>query len=135
MRNLVVDPDYAALACGVPRDEGVIVAHIPPSSTIPMEHEYKDGKRQFIVYAYSGKVVDMLPYDKRAVKWWHVRDAARALRLGIVEPIFACAAEDFRVSSLPRLPRPKGHALAFRQYGRGPWIVLDKKQDEEMTNE
>jgi hypothetical protein len=131
---VIIDPDFAALACGVSYDEGVVVAYIPPSTTIPMEYEYKDGRREFIVYKYDTKVVDMLPFDKQGVKWWQVREAARSLRLDMIEPIFACAAEDFRLSCVPRLPRPKGYVLAFRQYGRGPWVVLDKKQEKEADN-
>lgn len=132
-RPLVVDPDYAALACGVDRDEGVIVAYIPKMDAVPVEHHYRDGGREFLLYSFKRKVIDMLPFDRKNVKWWQVREAARALKLDYIEPIFACAAEDFRVSSLPQLPKPEGTYLAFRQYSRGPWVNLEAKEEPKET--
>lgn len=123
-------PDNPALACGVPRDEGVLVAYIPriteDGPTMYMETPYRDGKRVFVVYSYDGVVLDMMPLDAKGVKWWLVREAARSLGLDYPEPILTCAAEDFTVKSLPDVPAKPNCNLAFRAYGRGPWIELGK---------
>lgn len=130
-----IDRDFPALACGVARDEGVVVAYIPDNAegTLHMEHDYRDGKREFVGYSLDGVLLDMLPADKKPVKWWMVREAARQLELAFIEPIHACAAEDFRLSCVldKRLPQPEGTKLAFRQYGRGPWITLDPESMNE----
>ncbi len=130
-----VDKDYPALACGVARDEGVVVAYIPTNNegTLTMEHEYRDGDRRFTAYSLDGVLLDMLPHDRKGAKWWQVREAARQLELDWIEPIHACAAEDFRLSCVleKRLPQPENTKLAFRQYGRGPWITLDPESMNE----
>lgn len=133
-------PDNPALACGFDRGEGVLVAYIPkPVEGGPMyylEHPYRSGKRAFVVYSYDGIVLDMIPADNKGVKWWMVREAARSLGLDYPEPIHTCAAEDFRVSCLPDVPAKPDSALAFRAYGKGPWIKLsdfevnDGKRDD-----
>lgn len=129
------DLDFPALACGIARDEGVVVAYIPKNQdgVILMESTYRDGKRAFTVFSLDGVAIDAKPHDTGAMKWWMVREAARALRLEFIEPIFACAAEDFRVSSLPQVPKPADHVLAFRQYNRGPWIKLEPDPDKETN--
>lgn len=91
------------------------------------EHVYRDGDRFFEVFSIDGEVMDMLPYDTKPVKWWMVREAARSLGLDYPEPILTCPAEDFRVSCLPDVPTQPGRVLAFRQYGRGPWIKISPK--------
>lgn len=126
---LEIDRDFPALACGVARDEGVVVAYIPQNvdGALNMEDDYRDGTREFVAYSLDGVLLDMLPADRKGVKWWQVREAARQLGLAFIEPIHACAAEDFRLSCVldKRLPQPENTKLAFRQYGRGPWITLD----------
>lgn len=123
-----ISQEYPALACGYPRDEGVIVAYIPALQGLMMaEHLYRDGKRTFTVYSLDGVVLDMLPHDRKGCKWWMVREAARALKLDYPEPVLACAAEDFRVSCLPRIEDREGQVLAFRSYSRGPWVTLQKE--------
>lgn len=128
-----VDRDFPALACGIDRDEGVVIAYIPTGDAIMDEHEYRDGDRTFTLFSMDGVALDMLPQDRKTVKWWMVREAAREHRLQFIEPIKACAAEDFRVSCLPQVPQPEGTVLAFRQYSRGPWITMTKDQDGNYT--
>ena len=117
---------------GLPRGEGLVVAYIPKTGKVPEEYEYRDGKRSFVAVAYDGVLMDILPTDKQAVKWWLVRNAARSLRLDQIEPLWSGPNEDFRVSCLPQLPKPEGRQLAMRQYSRGPWIILEENNDQQL---
>lgn len=120
-------PLYAQL--GLRRDDAIIVAYIPATAEVMEEWPYRDGGREFVVYSQNGKVVDMLPYDARSVKWWMVKEAARAARKDFVEPIWSCAAEDFTVQKIPDVPQPTGTKLAIRCYSHGPWLTLTKEND------
>lgn len=124
--------DDAALQLGLDRDEGVIIAHIPKTDIMGEEYEFRDGKREFVAVAYDGVLLDLIPTDRKNCKWWFVREAARSLRLGQIEPIWAGPAEDFRVSCLPQVPKPEGTRLALRQYSRGPWILLEEPEKNEQ---
>lgn len=134
MLPVEISKDFPALACGVDRDEGVIVAYIPKNEegVLTMQHAYRDGTRSFTAYSMDGKLLDMVPEDRKNMKWWQVREAARALELDIIEPIHSCAAEDFRLSCLldKQLPRPEAHSLAFRRFSKGPWITIDPEDME-----
>lgn len=125
-------PLYAQL--GFDRHDGVIVAYIPKDDLLMGEHAYRDGSRDFTVYTRAGKVLDMLPLDGKAVKWWMVKEAARFLRLSPIEPIMSCAAEDFRVESLPQVPQPAGTVLAIRNYSRGPWLTFKTSKSKEIDD-
>lgn len=124
--------DNPALQMGLPRDEGMVVAYIPKTDYIGEEYEYRDGKRWFVAVAYDGKLLDLMPADRKNVKWWHVREAARQLRLNEISPLWTGPVEDLRVSCLPQLPKPEHHHLAMRQYSRGPWIIIEEPQHGEQ---
>lgn len=121
-----------ALACGIHRHEGLLVAYIPPTDSVPQEYEYRDGKRTFTLVAYDGIVLDMMPHDNKACKWWLVRQAARQEKLAQIEPIWTGPAEDFHITCLPELPREPGYRLAMRQFSRGPWILLEKETNGQL---
>lgn len=128
---MITDTPGAQL--GLPRDEGLVVAYIPSTATMPEEYEYRDGSRSFVAVAYDNVLMDLLPMDRKPVKWWIVREAARALKCTPIEPLWTGPVEDFRVSCLPQLPRPEPDwTLAMRQYSRGPWILLEEKQNEQL---
>lgn len=130
---MITDTPGAQL--GLPCDEGLVVAYIPPTGQMPEEYEYRDGARSFIAVAYDNILMDLLPMDRKSVKWWIVREAARALKLAPIEPLWTGPVEDFRVSCLPQLPRPEGYTLAMRQYSKGPWILLEEKKNEQLEFE
>lgn len=119
---------------GLRRDDGIIVAYIPAIADVMEEWPYRDGLREFIVYAQNDRVVDMLPHDGKPVKWWMVKMAASAARKSPVEPIFSCAAEDFSVKKIPDVPQPPGTKLAVRCYSHGPWLTLSKETDDAATS-
>ena len=127
--------DNPALQMGLPLDEGLVVAYIPKTGQMGEEYEWRDGDRQFIAVAYDDKLLDLMPTDKKTVKWWIVREAARQLRLNEITPLWTGPVEDFHVSCLPQLPRPPESNLAMRQYSKGPWIILDSNAGGESTNE
>lgn len=125
--------DTPGLQMGLPLDEGLVVAWIPPTSSMGEEYEYRDGKRDFVAICYDGVLLDMLPADRKNVKWWQVREAARQLRVAPIEPLWTGPVEDFAVSCLPQLPRTEPDwQLAMRQYSRGPWILLEEKKNEQL---
>ena len=127
--------DTPGMQMGLPRDEGLVVAYIPSTAQMPEEYEYRDGKRSFVAVAYDDTLMDLLPMDRKPVKWWLVREAARQLRLEMIEPLWAGAVEDFRVSCLPQLPKPEGRTLAMRRYSQGPWIILEERKNEQLELE
>lgn len=116
---------------GIPGDEAFMFAYIPVVDGLMDEYPWRDGKREGTLFAWEGLAMDILPEDSKAVKWWLVKNAAREYKLDVVEPIFTCPAADFRVQCLPEVPRPDGTRLAFRMYGRGPWITLPEKEMNE----
>lgn len=123
--------DTPGIQMGIPRDEGLVVAYIPKTDSMPEEYEYRDGDRWFTAVAYDGVLMDLIPADTKTVKWWQVREARRQLRLEEINPIWAGPCEDFRVSCLPQLPKPENTNLAMRQYSRGPWVILEEKHGQQ----
>lgn len=127
--------DNPARQMGLPLDEGIIVAYIPKTDQMGTEYEYRDGDRWFVAMAYDDKLLDLLPADKKNVKWWVVREAARQLGLNEVTPLYAGPVEDLHISCLPQLPRPEHTNLAMRQYSRGPWIILEEKDESRRSGQ
>lgn len=127
------EPVYKRL--GISRDEALLVAYIPVVGDLMDEYPWQDNKRTGTLFAYEGKAMDILPDDSKGVKWWLVKNCAREHRLDIIEPFLTCPAEDFRIESLPQVPRPENHLLAFRMYSRGPWITLEKPPKDDSAAE
>lgn len=106
-----------AIENGIEPYEGVLLAYLPPLGAVMQEHE----GREYTLYSLDGVAYDCMP----PMKWWRVKDAARALGLSTIEPIWSGAAADFRV---PEVPRPENHKLYLRAFSGGPWICLEDKE-------
>jgi hypothetical protein len=126
--------EHIALACGIARDEGLMVAYLPELASVMQEYPLTWGT----LYAQDGVAIDVFEYGKR-VKWWKVREAARLNGLAIVEPVWQGPAEDFRLGMFP--PTPKGvpqeggqfykSRLHMRAWRHGPWIDISKESNEQ----
>lgn len=120
-----MDPsrEHIALACGIARDEGLMVAYLPPLGAVMQEYPAEFGGT---LYAQDGVVIDAIAADGKPVKWWKVRIAARVNRLAIVEPVWQGAAEDFRLGMFPATQGKNGEKkLHMRAWQHGPWISID----------
>lgn len=115
--------------------EGVLVAYLPPMDAVLQEHyrEYmawNGRKAQQTMYSIDGVVVDLLDTERKDVRWWVVKNAARDVGMGPVEPIWQGSAADFAQmwpDNLPQVPRPEGAKLHVRGFSRGPWVALEKE--------
>lgn len=114
---------------GIDDNDAVIAAFIPTLDFVAEEHIWRDGDRMFKVYSADGVVLDMHPTnDTKAVKWWLVKMAAHELKLSIIQPFWTGQAAEFRVSSLPDVPKPENTIVSIRSYSRGPWIKLEREE-------
>jgi len=124
--------EHIALACGIARDEGLMVAYLPQLGSVMQEYPAEFGGT---LYAMDGVAIDVIAADGKPVKWWKVRIAARVNRLAIVEPVWQGPAEDFKLGMFPPVPMGLLHEgnqfnksrLHMRAWRRGPWIDISKE--------
>lgn len=118
---------------GIHPYDGLLVAYLPPLASVLQEYFKGTCK----VYAQDGIVLDMLDTDAPRVKWWRVREAARQLQMGIVEPMWSGPACDLTAQRLEelrargatwRLPGEEGK-LFMRAFSHGPWVCLDEEEN------
>lgn len=123
--SVALEHEYPATACGIPDGDGLLVAYLPKLDGVMQE--MPDRVRDLTLYAMDGILVDAIATDARKVKWWLVRNAARDAGLTQVEPMWQGPAGEFKLSSLPDVPRPGAqHRLYMRAYSHGPWIRLEE---------
>lgn len=95
-----------------------------------MEHEVRlDEKKSATLYTMDDLAVDLLRDDEKPVKWYHLKNAARAGGFNFPEPFWTGPAADFSVKSLSENAKSpeEGYAMAVRSYHRGPWIRLTQE--------
>lgn len=108
-------------------DVGLVVAFVP-NHTNRAEEVQVTGSRPMLLCLVEGEVIDGVPADQKAVKWWHVVREAKLARRDIVDVIWSGPVEDFSVRCLPDVPQPDNTDLAIRLYSSGPWIKLPTKE-------
>lgn len=112
---------------GIHPYDGLLVAYLPPLASVLQEYFKGTCK----VYAQDGIVLDMLDTEAPRVKWWRVREAARQLQMGIVEPMWSGPACDLTASRLQEIQesRKDEGKLFMRAFSHGPWICLDEEEN------
>lgn len=129
--TVATEHEYPALACGISEYDGLLVAYLPKFEATMDERA--DRVRGLTLYAFDGVLIDAIADDRRKVKWWIVRNAARDAGLAQIEPIWHGPAGEFKLSSLPDVPRPEtDYTLHMRAYSHGPWIRLERKDEENV---
>lgn len=124
MTTTTATPRQLYSSLGLARDAGLVAAYIPETAEMMMEHPIREIDDDLIMYTVGDLALDIISERERPVRWWQVKNYARAHRFNFPEPIWTGAAEDFRLKSLPNVPQPEGTKLAIRQYARGPWITI-----------
>lgn len=124
-------PSINLVEMGIPQGDGVLAAFIPANGDMLSEALYTSGKREFTAFHLDNVVLDLFPLtDSNDVKWWMVKASARELSLDVIQPIWHGPAEEFKIESISRTSQRPGTVLAIRQWARGPWLTLEKRETE-----
>lgn len=118
-------------------DDGILAAYLPAEMnftevligvgvalTIEVVRPVPGGVREILV--------DIVPEGELdpPMKFYRVRQWARQLGLGFVDPIWSGNAQDFKLADLPA-PHECDMVLHLRRYSRGPWFMLQNPASSE----
>lgn len=119
-------------------DDGVLAAYLP-AEMVYTEHMLEAGVGLTIPAVGLGVteiLIDIVPQGAQdpPMKHYRVRQWARQLGMGYVDPVWSGDARDFRFEALPPNHKPDT-VLHLRRYSRGPWFRFTRKDQDEAEKE